>query len=67
MISFKPLRHTLVEKDMTFTKLIRVSNVSKSTIDRMNAGKPITTETLDKLCSALDCSVSDIIEHIKDY
>ena len=40
--------------------------MSANTIYRMKRGMPITTKTLNDLCFILNCSVSDIIEYIKD-
>ena len=39
---------------------------SANTLHRMKHGEAISTKTLDALCFALDCEVSDIIEHIKE-
>ncbi|MBO5021824.1 MAG: helix-turn-helix domain-containing protein [Clostridia bacterium] len=33
---------------------------------RIKKGEAISTKTLDALCYALDCNVSDIIEFIKE-
>lgn len=39
---------------------------SANTMHRMKHGEAISTKTLDALCFALGCEVSDIIEHIKE-
>ena len=39
---------------------------SANTIHRIKKGQPMTTETLDALCAALDCEVSDILRYEKD-
>ena len=39
---------------------------SANTLHRMKHGEAISTKTLDALCFALDCEVSDIIEYVKD-
>ncbi|MCD7990910.1 MAG: helix-turn-helix transcriptional regulator [Clostridia bacterium] len=66
MISYDPLWRTLKAKKVPTYKLIKDFNVSKGTLDRLRKQKNITMETLDILCDALDCSVSDIIEHRKN-
>lgn len=66
MISYDPLWRTLKAKKVSTYKLIKDFNVSKGTLDRLRKQKNITMETLDVLCDALDCSVSDIIEHRKN-
>ena len=39
---------------------------SANTIHRIKKGEAISTKTLDALCYALDCEVSDIIEFVKE-
>lgn len=65
MISYKPFYETLLKKDITEYELIFKQGISANTIHRMKHGEAITTKTLDTLCFILDCSVSDIIEHVK--
>ena len=46
--------------------LIYKQGFSANTIHRIKKGLPITTKTLDALCAALDCDVSDILRYEKD-
>ena len=39
---------------------------SANTLHRMKKGEAISTKTLDALCYALDCEVSDIIKFEKE-
>ena len=66
MISYEPFYKTLKEKNITTYKLIKDFNVSRSLIDRLKHNKPISTVTLNDLCSFLDCRVEDIIVYIED-
>ncbi len=65
MISYEPFYKTLKEKGITTYKLINTFAVSRSLLDRLKHNKPISTQTLDDLCSYLDCKVEDIIVYIK--
>ena len=60
----------LKNKFCTFDKkkgnLIFKQGFSANTIHRMKKGEAINTKTIDALCYALDCEVSDIIEFIKE-
>ncbi|MBE6728080.1 MAG: helix-turn-helix transcriptional regulator [Ruminococcaceae bacterium] len=47
-------------------KLIFKQGFSANTLHRMKKGEAINTKTLDALCYALDCDVSDIIEFVKE-
>ena len=50
------------------TELIRLSKVSRNSINKLYRGKDLETvkiETLIKLCNALDCKLSELIEYTK--
>ncbi len=66
MISYQPFYKTLLKKNITEYQLIFKEGISANTIHRIKHGKGITTATIDELCFILDCSVSDIIEYIKE-
>lgn len=64
MISYQPFYKTLLRENITEYALIFKHGIPANTLHRMKHGKPITTTTLDTLCSILNCSVSDILEYI---
>ena len=66
MISYKPLYETMKRKGITTYKLINTFGVSRSLLDRLKHDKPISTVTLNDLCSFLDCEVADIIVYLPD-
>lgn len=65
MISYEPFYRTLKEKNMSTYKLINNYGVSRSLLDRLKHNKPISTQTIDDLCSFLDCEVEDILKYKK--
>ena len=66
MISYAPFYKTIKEKDISTYKLINQFGVSRSLLDRLKHNKPISTVTLNDLCSFLDCRVEDILLYVKD-
>ncbi len=66
MISYAPFYKTLFEKGITEYNLIFKQGFSANTLHRIKKGEAINTKTLDALCYALDCEVSDIIEFVKE-
>ena len=66
MISYSPFYETLFKKGITEYNLIFKQGFSANTFHRMRKGEAISTKTLDALCYALDCGVSDIIEFVKE-
>ena len=66
MISYKPFYETLFKKGITEYNLIFKQGFSANTLHRIKKGEAINTKTLDALCYALDCEVSDIIKFEKE-
>ena len=66
MISYEPLYKTMKEKGFTTYKLINDYGISRSLIDRLKHNRPITTVTLNDLCTILDCKVEDVMVYTKD-
>ncbi|MGO4887047.1 helix-turn-helix domain-containing protein [Anaerobacillus sp. MEB173] len=66
MIKFK-LNELLESKGKTMYWLSKESGVRPNTISQWVNGdvNSITVDTLDKLCIALECDISDLIEHNK--
>ena len=66
MISYKPFYDTLFKKGITEYHLIFKQGFSANTLHRIKKGEAISTKTLDALCYALECNVSDIITFVKE-
>ena len=66
MISYKPFYDTLLRKGITEYHMIFKQGFSANTLHRMKHGEAISTKTLDALCFALDCEISDIIKYVKE-
>ena len=64
MFSYKPLLHTMIEKDITKTQLRQMLGCSKATIAKISKNEYVSLEILDKICNLLDCKIEDVIEHI---
>lgn len=66
MITYRPFYKTLKCKNISTYTLINKFGVSRSLLDRLKHDKPITTVTLNDLCTILNCTVEDILEYVKD-
>jgi DNA-binding Xre family transcriptional regulator len=66
MISYAPFYETMKKKGITTYQLIERYHISRSLLDRLKHNKPISTVTLNDLCSFLDCRVEDILVYIED-
>ena len=66
VVSYKRLWKLLIDKDMKKKDLVKVEHISTYTINKLNRGDNVNTDTLVKICSALQCSIEDIMEVIPD-
>ena len=66
MISYEPLYKTMKEKGISTYKLINQFGISRSLLDRLKHNKPISTVTLNDLCTYLSCRVEDILIYIPE-
>ena len=66
MIVFDKLWLTMKQKGFSTYKLREQCGIDSKTIRRLKANENIETKTLDKICSALNCKIEDIIEFINN-
>ena len=61
-INYKPLWKLLIDKDLTKKDLCELAGISPASVTKMGKCGHVTTETLEKICLALNCRVEDILE-----
>lgn len=66
MIKYDPMRKTMKEKGISTYKLIHKYKISASTVDRIRRNKPLTTTTVNDLCTILGYRIEDIMEYVPD-
>ena len=65
-ISYNKLWKLLIDKNMNKQDLKKLSGVSSASIAKLGKGENITTDVLVKICKALDCDITDIMEMYDD-
>ena len=65
MIVYDRLWDTMALKGVTQYKLV-TNGISHSTLSRLKKNQTVNTETLDKLCSILECRIEDVLEYKKE-
>ena len=60
MISYKPLFHTLIDKDLTTDDLVQAQIVSGMTAAKFKKGESIMLSTAEKICKYLNCKLEDV-------
>ena len=63
MIIYKEILRKLKKAGYNTNRLRQENLLSESTIQRLRAGRPITTETIDIICSLTGLDISDLIEY----
>lgn len=61
-ISYDRLWKLLIDKHMMKKDLQKASSLSSNVITKMGKGESVTLESLAKICIALKCEISDIVE-----
>lgn len=61
-ISYNRLWKTLIDKGMKRTELRRLAGISTNAIAKLGKNEPVAMETLAKICAALKCNISDVVE-----
>jgi len=63
-ISYKKLWKLLIDKDMKKKDLQVAAGISAASVTKLAKNENVNTEILEKICTALDCDVSDIMEMV---
>lgn len=64
MITYKKLWELMAAKRIS-QYFLKVNGISNSTLTRLKRDEAVSTETINKLCSLLECNVEDIMEYLK--
>ena len=65
-ISYKKLWHLLIDRNMKKKDLQHLTNLTHYTMNKLSRDEDVTTETLGKICAALNCKVDDVLEILHD-
>ena len=66
MISYNPLCHTLLDKEMNKGDLKDATGLSYGTMASMGKNEPVNLKQIDRICKALHCKIEDVIEYKED-
>ena len=66
MVSYKKLWKLLIDRDIKKSKLAEMADLSRYTIQKLNRNENVNTDTLTKICKALNCGFDDIMEVVGD-
>lgn len=61
-VSYKKLWKLLIDKDMKKKDLRAATGMSSASMAKLTKNENITTDILVRICNALNCDLSDIME-----
>lgn len=65
-ICYKKLWKLLIDRDMRKKDLAVQAGISSTSIAKLSKNENVNTEIIRKICTALKCDVSDIMEMVED-
>ena len=63
MISYKPLRKLLIDKDLSCGELKDILKISSATMAKLNSDKIVSLGIIDKICKYLNCNIQDVMQY----
>jgi len=61
-LCYKKLWKLLIERNIPKGELCSMADISRKTIAKLSKNGNVTTETIAKICSALDCTLNEIAD-----
>jgi putative transcriptional regulator len=65
-VSYKKLWKLLIDRDMKKKDLCTLAGISHASMAKLGKNENITTDVLQKICTALHCDIGDIMEIVDD-
>lgn len=64
--SYNKLWKLLIDYKMIKKDLMDKAKINATTMSNMGKGKPVSLETLGRICIVLNCNIGDIVDFIND-
>ncbi len=64
--NYKKLWKLLIDRDLKKKDLAKMAGISNTSIAKMGRNENVTMEVLVKICTALDCELSDIVDIVPE-
>ena len=65
-VSYKKLWNLLIDRGLKKKDLAAAAHISTYTVNKLNRGKNVNTDTLVRICKVLGCTFDDIMELLPD-
>ena len=65
-LSYKKLWKLLIDRNMNRKDLREITGISSTCVAKMGKGSNISTDIIVRICTALDCDITDILELVDE-
>lgn len=66
LLVIKKFWKLLIDRDMKKKDLIAKSGISQSSVTKLGHNENVSTDIIDKICTALECDLTDIMEFVPE-
>ena len=65
-VCYNKLWKILIDRNMSKTQLIKAAKITTNAMARMGRNEDVRVEVLAKICTALGCTMDDILDIVPD-
>lgn len=63
-ISYNLMKKRMIDLDMKPKDLKNLAGISQNILAKINKNEPISLDSLEKICEALECNIADVMEFV---
>lgn len=64
--SYKKLWIKLIEENIRKSELLDIASISGNIMAKMGRNEPVSLQSIEKICLALNCDIGEIIEIVRE-
>jgi len=64
--SYKKLWIKLIEENIRKSELLDIASISGNIMAKMGRNEPVSLQSLEKICLALNCDIGEIVEIVRE-
>ena len=64
--SYKKLWIKLIEENIRKSELLEIASISGNIMAKMGRNEPVSLQSLEKICLALNCDIGEIVEIVRE-
>lgn len=66
IISYKPLWHLMLDKNMKKIELRELARLSTTTLAKLGKDETVNLDMLLRICNVFHCRIEDVVEFMED-